>query len=202
MKIAILVEGATEVAFKEKLREFLQSRLEGKMPRLTFIPQNGRIPKEEKLRRVVENLLDGNSAYDAVIALTDIYTGTQDFRDAADAKAKMMGWVNNNSKFYPHTALHDFEAWLLPYWSTIQALAKHNRSAPSGSPETVNHQKPPSYHLKEIFKSGGRQDYNKPIHGKKILEKNDLMIAIQNCPELKAFINRIIDVCDPSKIIA
>ncbi|WP_353258054.1 DUF4276 family protein [Prochlorothrix hollandica] len=202
MKIAILVEGATEVAFKEKLRGFLQSRLEGSMPRLTFIPQNGRISKEEKLRRIVENLLTGNSAYDAVIALTDIYTGTQDFQDASDAKAKMTSWVNNNPQFYPHTALHDFEAWLLPYWTTIQKLAKHNRSSPSGSPETVNHQKPPSYHIKEIFKLGGRQDYNKPIHGKKILEKHDLMIAIQACPELKAFVNQIISLCDESKVIA
>jgi hypothetical protein len=202
MNIAILVEGATEVAFREELRKFLQTRLGQQMPRLKFIPQNGRIPKEEKLRRVVENLLIGNSAYDAVIALTDVYTGTNDFQDAADAKAQMMKWVGNNPRFYPHTALHDFEAWLLPYWKTIQALAKHNRSAPSGSPETVNHQKPPSYHLKEIFKSGGRQDYNKPIHGKKILEKNDLMIAIQACPELKAFVNQIISFCDASKVIA
>jgi hypothetical protein len=202
MNIAILVEGATEVAFREELRKFLQTRLEQKMPRLKFIPQNGRIPKEEKLRRVVENLLTGNSACDAVIALTDVYTGTNDFQDAADAKAKMQSWVGNNPKFYPHTALHDFEAWLLPYWTTIQTLAKHNRSAPSGSPETVNHQKPPSYHIKEIFGSGGKQDYNKPIHGKKILEKNDLMIAIQACPELKAFVNRIISLCDESKVIA
>ena len=202
MNIAILVEGATEVAFREELRKFLQTRLEQQMPRLNFIPQNGRIPKEEKLRRVVENLLTGNSAYDAVIALTDVYTGTKDFQDAADAKAQMMKWVDNNPKFYPHTALHDFEAWLLPYWKTIQSLAKHNRSAPSGSPEAVNHQKPPSYHLKEIFKSGGRQDYNKPIHGKKILEKNDLMIAIQACPELKAFVNQIIFLCDKSKVIS
>lgn len=202
MNIAILVEGATEVAFREELRKFLQTRLEQQMPRLNFIPQNGRIPKEEKLRRVVENLLTGNSAYDAVIALTDVYTGTKDFQDAADAKAQMMKWVDNNPKFYPHTALHDFEAWLLPYWKTIQSLAKHNRSAPSGSPEAVNHQKPPSYHLKEIFKSGGRQDYNKPIHGKKILEKNDLMIAIQACPELKAFVNQIIFLCDESKVIS
>ncbi|WP_414756024.1 DUF4276 family protein [Anabaena sp. CCY 9910] len=202
MKIAILVEGATEVAFREKLRKFLQTRLGQQMPRLKFIPQNGRIPKEEKLRRVVENLLTGNSAYDAVIALTDVYTGTRDFQDAADAKAQMMKWVGNNPRFYPHTALHDFEAWLLPYWTTIQSLAKHNRSAPSGSPETVNHQQPPSYHLKEIFKLGGRQDYNKPIHGKKILEKNDLMVAIQACPELKAFVNQIISLCDESKVIA
>jgi Domain of unknown function (DUF4276) len=202
MNIAILVEGATEVAFREELRKFLQTRLEQQMPRLNFIPQNGRIPKEEKLRRVVENLLTGNSAYDAVIALTDVYTGTKDFQDAADAKAQMMKWVNDNPKFYPHTALHDFEAWLLPYWRTIQSLAGHNRSAPSDSPEAVNHQKPPSYHIKEIFKSGGRRDYNKPIHGKKILEKNDLMLAIQACPELKAFVNQIISLCDASKVIS
>jgi len=201
MKIAILVEGATEVAFREELRKFLQTHLGQQMPKLKFIPQNGRIPKGDKLRRVVENLLSGNSAYDAVIALTDVYTGTQDFKDADDAKAQMIRWVGNNPNFYPHTALHDFEAWLLPYWKTIQSLAKHNRAAPSGSPETVNHQKPPSYHIKEIFELGKRQDYNKPIHGKKILEKNDLMIAIQACPELKAFMNQIISLCDKSKVI-
>jgi hypothetical protein len=93
MKIAILVEGATEVAFKEKLNEFLKSHLNQKMPKLVFIVQDGRIPKEEKLKRLVENLLTGNNAYDAVIALTDVYTGTKDFQSAADAKAKMKQWV-------------------------------------------------------------------------------------------------------------
>jgi Domain of unknown function (DUF4276) len=141
MKIAILVEGATEVAFREKLREFLKSRFGQEMPRLDFKPQDGRIPKEGKLRRMVENLLD-NDGYDAVIALTDVYTGTRDFQNSIDAKDKMMEWVGHNSRFYPHTALHDFEAWLLPYWTTIQALAKHNRSGPSSAPETVNHQNP------------------------------------------------------------
>lgn len=203
MKIAILVEGATENAFKAKLRDFLEIHLGQKMPKLQFRPQNGRIPKEKELRRMVENLLSGSSACDAVIALTDVYTGTKDFKDAEDAKAKMTAWVGNNPQFYPHTALHDFEAWLLPYWETIQELAKHNRSAPSGSPETVNHNKPPAYHIKEIFRIGKvKSDYNKPIHGAKILRKNDLMVAIQACPELKAFVNRIISLCDESKIIA
>ncbi len=114
MRIAILVEGATEVAFKEKLRVFLVGHLGQSMPRLDFKPQAGRIPKEAKLRRVVENLLD-NDGYDAVIALTDVYTGTGDFQTATDAKNKMTDWVDNNPRFYPHTALHDFEAWLLPY---------------------------------------------------------------------------------------
>jgi hypothetical protein len=194
MKIAILVEGATEVAFKEKILEFLKTHLGQNMPKLKFISQDGRIPKEEKLKRIVENLLD-NDGYDAVIALTDVYTGTKDFQNADDAKAKMKDWVGNNPKFYPHTALHDFEAWLLPYWETIKKLAKHNRSAPSGSPETVNHQKPPAYWIKEIFRLGEcKRDYNKPSDGKAILKKNDLSVTIQACPELKAFVNRIIDL--------
>jgi hypothetical protein len=201
VKIAILVEGATEVAFREKLREFLKNRLGQEMPRLDFKPQDGRIPKEGKLKRIVENLLD-NDGYDAVIALTDIYTGTKDFQNATDAKDKMMSWVGHNSRFYPHTALHDFEAWLLPYWATIQALAAHNRSAPSGAPETVNHQKPPSYWIKEIFRVRKcKRDYNKLSDGKAILKKNDLMNAIQACPELKDFVNRIISLCNEDKLI-
>jgi hypothetical protein len=108
MKIAILVEGETEKAFKGKLVDFLTSHLGQNMPKLKFSTQHGRIPKEGKLRRMVENFLD-NDDYDAVIALTDVYTGTNDFQNAADAKAKMTNWVGNNPKFYPHTALHDFE---------------------------------------------------------------------------------------------
>ena len=195
MKIAVLVEGKTEQAFREKLREFLQSRLNQKMPRLRFIPQDGRIPKEGKLKRMVEILLE-NDGYDAVIALTDIYTGTKDFKDADDAKEKMKTWVGNNPKFFPHAACHDFEAWLLPYWLTIQKRAKHNASAPSGSPEKVNHTKPPSYWIKDIFSKGKcNRDYHKIIDGKAILKDNDLMVAIQVCPELKAFINTIIGLC-------
>jgi hypothetical protein len=88
------------------------------MPRLDFVPQDGGIPTNEKLLRVVENLLhDRKSPADAVIALTDVYTGKNPplFTDANDAKQKLNQWVRGNPKFYPHVALHDFEAWLLPY---------------------------------------------------------------------------------------
>ena len=85
MKIAVLVEGKTEVAFMPTLRNFLNPRLE-QMPRLKPILYNGRIPTGDKLKRQVEYLLDN---YDAVIALTDVYTGTPDFTDASDAKTKM-----------------------------------------------------------------------------------------------------------------
>jgi hypothetical protein len=192
MRIAILVEGRTERAFIPTLQNFLRPRLQ-QMPRLRPIPYDGRIPKEDKLRRTVENLLD---THNAVIALTDVYTGTTDFTDAPDAKTKMAIWVGNNPNFYPHAAQYDFEAWLLPFWSTIQELAKHNRSAPSGQPEQVNHNSPPSYRIKEIFELGkSRDSYIKPRDAKRILERNDLLVSAQACPELKAFLNTILSLC-------
>jgi Domain of unknown function (DUF4276) len=151
VRIAIVVEGATERAFLPVLREFLDHRLGGQMPAMRPIPQDGRIPKGEKLRRVVEHLLMGRDAYDAVLALTDVYTGTGDFVDGADARRQMCEWVDNNPRFHPHAAQHDFEAWLLPFWSTIQQLAGHNRAAPAGPPEKVNHDNPPSKRIQAIF---------------------------------------------------
>lgn len=195
MRIAILVEGKTEVAFMPSLRSFLKSRLQ-QMPRLDPKPYNGRIPKKDKLRRVVLNYLTVDN-YDAVIALTDVYTGSEDFEDAEDAKNKMRQWVGNNPKFYPHAAQHDFEAWLLPFWSTIQKLAQHNKSAPGSQPERVNHDNPPSKRIQEIFELGkSPRSYDKARDAKKILEQNELMVSVQACPELKAFINTILELCE------
>jgi hypothetical protein len=193
VKIAILVEGKTEMAFKPHLRNFLQTRLSGKMPKLDIYPYDGRIPKQDKLARVVANLLStGKPPADAVIALTDVYTGTNDFANAVDAKEKMSRWAAQE-KFYPHVALHDFECWLLPYWEDIQRIAGHNRNAPPGQPENVNHNHPPSYHVKEIFRLGiCRDDYSKPRDANRILKDKDLAVAASKCPELMAFLNRII----------
>ena len=194
MKISILVEGKTEQAFKPHLLEFLRNRLSNRMPNVDFFPCHGRIYKEEKLRRTVEGLLrNGRFRSDAVIALTDVYTGTNDFADAADAKRKMKAWVGNNDRFHPHAAQHDFEAWLLPFWSDIQSLAGHKKAAPPGPPEAVNHNRPPSYHIREIFKVGARREtYSKARDASRILRGKDLTEAANKCPELKAFLNTIL----------
>lgn len=197
MKIAVIVEGKTEKAFLPCLRGFLHNRMAGDMPKLDVFPYDGRIPKEDKLRRVVENLLGGSKPADHVIALTDVYTGTTppDFIDAQDAKNKMRRWVGQEPRFHPHAAQYDFEAWLLPYWPSIQKLAKHNKSAPGGNPETVNHQKPPAHRIKEIFEIGGcRDSYVKPRDAARILRENDLSTAVNQCSELKALINTILSV--------
>lgn len=197
MRIAILMEGETERAFLPYLREFLSLRLMGRMPKLISNKYDGRIPRQEKLRRVVEALLRGGDPdADHVIALTDVYTGSNDFQDAEEAKQKMRTWVGPNNRFHPHVAQHDFEAWLLPYWPAIQELARHNRAAPAGTPESVDHNHPPSYHIKAVFRTGqGPRHYTKTRDARRILQGKDLSVAAQACPELRAFLNTILTLC-------
>jgi hypothetical protein len=205
MKIAILVEGQTERAFKPFLIEFLKQHLAGKMPSLDFVPQDGGLPTGDKLRRVVANLLSGGShASDAVIALTDVYTGSvpPKFATAADAKQKLTAWAGNPANFYAHVALHDFEAWLIPFWTKIQKLAKSDRARPANNPESINHNHPPAYRLREIFRVGGcKKDYSKVIDTPRILRGEPLLTAISECSELKLFVNRIIGLSGGAMIL-
>ena len=193
MRIAILVEGKTEKAFLPILREYLVPKLQGQMPNLNPVVYNGRIPKEQKLQRTVQNLLSGSNPHDAVIALTDVYTGTNDFMTAQDAKRKMSDWVGPNPHFYPHVALHDFEAWLIPHWNKILQLAKFHQNLPAGNPETINRNKPPSKVIAEVFERGDcRNSYSKQRDARRVLSGQDLTPSINTCAELKAFVNRII----------
>jgi hypothetical protein len=169
------------------------------MPKLDAVPYDGRIPKGDKLRRAVEKLLTSRKEpADAVIAITDVYTGTKppDFPDADAAKKQMRSWVWSEERFHPHAAQHDFEAWLLPYWSEIQGLAGHNRGAPGGPPEAVNHNNPPAHRIREVFRIGSRgKAYVKPRDALRILQGKDLLVAAQACPELKLFLNTILTLC-------
>jgi hypothetical protein len=195
MKIVLLLEGKTEEAFLPALRRFLGGRLTGRMPRIDPDPYDGRLQKGDKLRLDVERHL--RTGADAVIALTDVYTGNRDFADAADAKRKMREWVGPNERFFAHAAQYEFEAWLLPYWTDIQRLARHNRHAPSAQPESVNHTKPPSTWISEIFEAGkSGRSYSKARDAARILRDNDLAIAANACAELKGFINTILRLCE------
>ncbi len=192
-RIAIIVEGATEKAFATILRDYLTPRLAGQMPRLKFISEDGRLPTGDKLKRDVTRLLaDG---HDAVIALTDVYTGSRppDFRSAADAKQKMREWVGPEPRFHPHAAQYEFEAWLLPYWVNIQKQAGFDGASPFSNPESVNHDRPPARRLADVFRSGTkRRTYVKTRDATAILRNQDLEIAAALCPELRAFLDTIL----------
>ena len=197
MRIVLIVEGQTEKVFLPHLRAFLEPRLVGKMPRLVPHLYDGRIPKGDSLKATVRRLLrDIQHPTDAVIALTDVYTGSADFSDADDAKNKMKEWVGNEPRFFPHAAQHDFEAWLLPYWDRIKQLSKTTRPPIAGPPEQVNHQQPPAHRLGEIFRlSPQGRHYVKTRDAGRILREQDLMVAINACPELKKMVNTILTLC-------
>ena len=198
MKISIMVEGITEKNFiKGALHRFLESRLSGRTPRLDPVVQGKRIPTGDKLRREVTLLLGGHNPADAVIALTDVYTGTTppEFVNAADAKQKMRKWVGAEPRFYPHTAQYEFEAWLLPYWDRLKALSGHNLAAPGPNPETVNHMNPPSKRIEDLFRGSRRVSYKKTIDASRILRDVDLSLAVEKCRELKALVNTILERC-------
>jgi hypothetical protein len=193
LRIALIAEGRTERVFRRHLERFLTTRLLGRMPRISPHIYDGRIPTGDKLKRVVDRLL--NEA-DAVVALTDVYTGTREFVDAADAKKKMRQWVGAEPRFHPHAAQYDFEAWLLPYWAEIQRLSGSNRTAPSANPETVNHDKPPAHRIEEVFRTGtAGRSYVKPRDANRILDGKDLAVAAARCGELKAFLNTVLSLC-------
>jgi hypothetical protein len=194
VKIAILIEGKTEEVFLPALRQFLGKRLSGRMPKLVPHRSNGRVEKGDALRRIVEKHL--HTGADAVIALTDVYTGGIDFVDAADAKRKMRKWVGPNERFYAHAAQYEFEAWLLPYWETIRRLARSDIGAPTGKPESVNHNRPPSQWIGDAFEPGkSGRSYSKARDAVRILRDKDLTIAANACPELKTFFNTILQLC-------
>ncbi len=198
MKVSLIIEGKTERQFLPYLRNYLQPRLSGRMPHFDVVPYNGRVPKEDKLKRLVNNLLnDRRSPSDHVIALTDVYTGTNppDFSDATDAKSKMRAWVGMEPRFHPHAAQYEIEAWLLPYWPRIRQLAGHNQAAPGGNPEGVNHGNPPSRRIQQIFSRGSRSRYSKSRDFGSILRGQDLTVAVSRCPELKDLINSILNIC-------
>ena len=192
VKIAIICEGKTEKAFKPVLLAFLKTKLaERKMPKLDFKSANGTITQKE-LPKLVGLCLKSS---DAVIALTDVQTdsksGAHVFETAEDAKQKMRQWVGDEKRIYPHAAQYEFEAWLLPYWDRIQKLTGTTKAKPNGKPEEINHGNPPSKRIAAVFPKG----YGKITDGFKILDKQDLSLAIEVCSELKAFVNTILKLC-------
>ncbi|MBM3738813.1 MAG: DUF4276 family protein, partial [Acidobacteria bacterium] len=61
-------------------------------------------------------------------------------------------------------------------------------------PEDVNHNKPPSSHIKDAFSRGKRRSYVKPRDALKILEGSNLQVAVERCTELKALVNSLLTI--------
>ncbi len=189
--VVLLAEGDTERALRDHLKEFLDERAaQERKPKVRLVTR-GRIEmRADKLLRQVELELQ-NTEVQAVVGLVDVFPR---FTGAVEAKSWLADAVRNNGRFHAHAAQYDVEAWLLPYWEDICRRLKLEKRSPGAHPEQVNGQKPPSYHLDELYRQAKprARKYNKPIEMRDILRGKDLTIAAAACPEFKSFLNTLL----------
>jgi len=149
----------------------------------------------EKLVRLVAQYASRNDVV-GIVTVTDVYPK---FRGAADAKTALRRHVGNSAgekAFRAHAAQYELEAWLLPFWDEIaRSLGRTAERAkrPAGKPEEVNSQRPPSKHLEELFNRAGRK-YDKVRYASQWLTAGRLEAAATHCPELKDFLNSILEL--------
>jgi hypothetical protein len=116
VRIVLYVEGDTEKAIRPALKVFLDGIAdeEGR-PKVRLIPRReAQVLKTKVIARDVARDLDDPETL-GVVLLVDV---NPTFRSAAEAKAHYSG-CGEPARFKPHCALHDFEAWLLPYWERV-----------------------------------------------------------------------------------
>lgn len=76
-------------------------------------------------------------------------------------------------------------------------MAGSNRQRPAGNPESINHTKPPAYHLTEVFRTGSKgKKYVKPRDATRILRGQNLETAAQQCPELQKLLETIVKIAE------
>ncbi len=194
-EIVLLVEGKTEKAVKPVLKQFLDARCEAEgkpKVRLVTKPLDSRLLKERIIRDHVRMNLKRPSVL-GVVALIDVVSSGRDkqFENADQAIRFLQGAAPNESRFRSHAAQYDFEAWLLPYWDSIVSKLHQKKQPPGANPETINHDHPPSRHLKELYHKAGL-DYDKPRDALTILTGKDLTVSAAKCGQFKAFLNSLL----------
>jgi hypothetical protein len=190
MTIILLVEGATEIALKQHLKNFLDQRAKAEgQPRVALQTRTIMNPSLAKLKGRIRLELS-QSGVTAVVGLIDVYPN---FISAEKAKAFLREAADNDPRFYAHAAQYDVEAWLLPYWGSICQRLNVQRNVPGQHPEQVNQNTPPSKHLAELYRlARPARKYIKPIEMAAILQGKDLTIAADQCPELEALLNTLL----------
>lgn len=191
MRVVLICEGATEAAIRTGLREFLHSRAKS-VARLGITMSSLKGPTiRTKLQTIVRNHFEESDVI-GVVALTDVYPDHKNATVAKDALRRFAGTEAKREAFRVHAAQFEIEAWILPFWSEIAKHLKIDAKSPGANPEQVNDQKPPSHHLKELFRRAKR-DFDKVTDGPRWLTGDRLAKAADSCPELKSFLNSLLE---------
>ncbi len=191
MKIVVLCEGSSEAILKSSFREFVQSRSSGgerigletlKLPGTKIV---------SRLQRMTSLTLKREDVI-GVVALIDVYPNHEDAEEAKQALYTIAKVGKSEARFRAHAALWELEAWLLPFWEEIADWLRVPAKRPGPHPEQINGQSPPSKRLKELFQRAGRE-YNKVADAHKWLTAARLERAAKVCPQLKAFLNSLLE---------
>ncbi len=198
MRIVLLCEGKSEIALGSALKRFLDEHCDKvNQPKVKLdVKPFERTPNCPELKRRLEHHAS-NPEVLGVIGLVDVYP---QFRDAEKAKAFLSGCVKDSPfapKFRAHAAQMELEAWLLPFWSDIARRLKVNAKPPGAAPEQVDNQKPPSHHLKELYRRA-KKSYEKPLDAAKIFSRHHIKEAAETCPELHSLLDTLIKLCNVS----
>lgn len=199
MKIVVICEGKTEAAIKKGLREYVQSRLsDSDRVGIATKSLHGSVVRP-KLATIVANHLESNDVT-GVVVLTDVYDKFANAEEAKDAIQRVVGAAAEDRRFRAHVAKYDVEAWVIPFWERITRKLGVRAKPPSGKPEEINGQKPPSHHLKELYRKA-KDSYEKDVDGPKWLTGEGLEFAAEQCPELRLFLNSLLEFAkaEPSK---
>lgn len=203
MKVVVVCEGKTEQALRRALCELIQQQ-NPLGPRVGVKPVavygRGAYPG---IKVIVEHQLEAPDV-SGVILLTDVYP---DFRDAREAKDKLreaLGDYGRHPKIRIHVAQFEVEAWVIPFWEDIcKSLRKRSLKAPpqkpGDKPEEINGQKPPSRHLKDLYRKA-KTRYEKVKDGPKWLTARNLGESAKVCPELRLFLDSLLEFASAERL--
>ncbi len=198
MRIVVLCEGRTEQALKRGIHDFVNSRMSGGEKVGVDTRSFDGPTVRRKLARIVELSLTREDTT-GVIALTDVYP---DFSNAAEAKAALQRFAGNagkNRRFRAHAAQFDIQASLMPFWDDIAGQLEVRAGHPGANPEEINNQRPPSHHIKELYRRA-KQHYEKVIDAPKWLTGERLERAAGRCPELKSFLDSLLEFAGADRL--
>ncbi len=212
MRFVLFVEGDTErLGLPSFFGRWLDRRsAAGAKVGMKVVTLRGLGVFQTKIKRRAEEYLTGKMSGKTVAAfgLLDLH-GLQhgDFFDGAP-KAAQSGLPSVESRvrfgtekmerlvglerFHMFFAVHEIEAWMLSQ-PEILAPADKYLGRNVDTPEAINFDNPPSKVLHTAYSRAFKQSYLKTINGPALLEKLDVDIAYEKCPNLARMFDTMAD---------
>ena len=206
-QIALFVEGDTESgdARRKTLPRFIHNWMDPQLPKDSKV---GILPVKfqgvsdylDGLGKKVALYLNDRRA-NFVVGLVDLYgipksridltryTTIKNKVNAARAYIINLVPKEYRNRFHQHFAVHEVEAWLLPYPDKLSKDRKIQAQIKKRPPEEVNFDEPPAKFLKRILRG-----YKKTTTAMNLFPNIDPQIAIDKCPYLKEFMEDMLRI--------